>query len=66
MPPGRIEVSTGVALFPQELSLPPRAWAEARYNITHWSEMPRGGHFGAFEQPELFVDDLRTFYRNFR
>ena len=66
MPPGRIEVSTGAALFPQELSLPPRARAEARYNITHWSEMPRGGHFAAFEQPELFVDDLRTFYRNFR
>ena len=65
-PPGRVEVPTGVALFPKELILPPRAWAEASYNITHWSEMPRGGHFAAFEQPELFVDDLRTFYRDLR
>ena len=65
-PPGRIEVPTGVALFPQELILPPRAWAEAAYNITHWTEMPRGGHFAAFEQPELLVDDLRTFYRDLR
>ena len=50
-PDGRIEVPTGVALFPGELILPPRAWVEASYNLTHWTEMPRGGHFGAFEQP---------------
>ena len=34
--------------------------------MTHWTEMPRGGHFAAFEQPELFVEDLRTFYRDLR
>ena len=66
MPGGRIEVPTGVALFPQELILPPRAWVERQFNLTHWSEMPRGGHFAAFEQPELFVEDLRTFYRDLR
>ncbi len=65
-PDGRIEVPTGVALFPGELILPPRAWVEASYNLTHWTEMPRGGHFGAFEQPELFAEDLRTFYRDLR
>ena len=65
-PPGRIEVPTGAAIFPQELVLTPRRWAEAHYNITHWTEMPRGGHFAAFEQPELFVEDLRTFYRDLR
>ena len=66
MPEGRIEVPTGVALFPQELILPPRAWVERQFNLTHWSEMPRGGHFAAFEQPELLVEDLRTFYRDLR
>ena len=66
MPGGRVEAPTGVALFPQELILPPRAWVERQFNLTHWTEMPRGGHFAAFEQPELFVEDLRTFYRELR
>jgi pimeloyl-ACP methyl ester carboxylesterase len=35
-------------------------------DIRHFAEMPKGGHFAAFEQPELFVDDLRTFFRQFR
>jgi pimeloyl-ACP methyl ester carboxylesterase len=44
----------------------PRSWCESIYNVTHWSAMPRGGHFAAFEQPELFVDDVRAFFANFR
>ena len=44
----------------------PRKWAEASYNITHWTEMPRGGHFAAMEQPELFVNDLRLFFDGLR
>ena len=59
---GRVEVPTGVARFPKEILKAPRSWCEAGYNITHWTEMPRGGHFGAFEQPELFIDDVRTFF----
>jgi len=59
---GRVEVPTGVASFPKEILQAPRSWCEAGYNITHWTDMPRGGHFGAFEQPELFVDDVRTFF----
>jgi pimeloyl-ACP methyl ester carboxylesterase len=55
-----IEVRTAVADFPGELLRPPRRWAEACYNIVRWTEMPRGGHFAALEQPALFVDDLRT------
>lgn len=58
----RVEVPTGVARFPKEILRPPRAWCEAVYNITHWTEMPRGGHFAAFEQPELFVQDVRDFF----
>ena len=44
----------------------PRSWVERRYNVTHWADMPRGGHFAAMEQPELFVEDLRNFFRLLR
>ena len=63
---GRVEVPTAAAIFPHELMIPPRRWAEASYNITRWTEMPRGGHFAAMEQPELMVDDLREFFRDLR
>jgi pimeloyl-ACP methyl ester carboxylesterase len=59
-------VPTGVAVFPYELFIAPRKWAEASYNLTHWTEMPRGGHFAAMEQPDLLVEDLRTFFRPLR
>ena len=59
----RVEVPTGAAVYPAELIRAARSWAELRYDIVHWAEMPRGGHFAAFEQPELFVDDVRAFFR---
>jgi epoxide hydrolase len=62
----RVEVPTGVATFPKEILKTPRKWCEAGYNITHWTDMPRGGHFAAFEQPELFVDDVRMFFDTVR
>ena len=63
----RVEVPTGCALFPEELlAWPPRSYAERIYNITHWTKMPRGGHFGAMEEPELFVEDVRAFVRTLR
>jgi microsomal epoxide hydrolase len=63
----RVEVPTGCALFPAELlSWPPRSYVERVYNVTHWTEMPRGGHFAAMEQPDLLVDDIRTFARILR
>jgi epoxide hydrolase len=63
---GRVELPTGVAAFPKEILRTPRHWCEAAYNITHWTTMPRGGHFAAFEQPELFVDDVRAFFATVR
>jgi microsomal epoxide hydrolase len=58
----RIRVPAGVAAFPDPVFLPPpRSLAEKTYNIVHWSEMPRGGHFAALEQPELMLADLRAF-----
>ncbi|MGJ6124422.1 epoxide hydrolase [Mycolicibacterium sp. Y3] len=62
----RVELPTGVAAFPKEILRTPRSWCENAYNITHWTNMPRGGHFAAFEQPELFVDDVRTFFSTVR
>lgn len=61
--PERVDVPTGHARYPAEISKPPRSWAEAVYDVVHWSEMSEGGHFAAMEVPELFVDDLRTFVR---
>ena len=57
---------TGCAIFPREIARPPRSWAETRYNVTHWTEMPAGGHFAAMEEPELLVDDVRAFFRALR
>jgi len=62
----RVEVPTGAAIYPREIIRPPRRWAEASYNITHWREQPRGGHFAAMEQPGLFVEDVRDFFRTVR
>jgi len=62
--PGR--VPTGVAVFPAEMIRAPRAWAEARYDIVHWTEMPSGGHFAALEEPDLLVQDIRAFFRKVR
>ena len=60
---GRIEVPTGHAVYPGELMGTPRAWAERKYNIVHWTEQERGGHFAAFEQPDAFARDLWQFGR---
>jgi microsomal epoxide hydrolase len=62
----RVDVPTGIARYPKEVIQFPRPWVEHRYNITHWADMPRGGHFAAMEQPELFVDDVRAFFRTVR
>jgi pimeloyl-ACP methyl ester carboxylesterase len=63
---GRVEVPTGVARFPKEIMRFPRKWVENHYNVTHWTDMPRGGHFAAMEQPQLFVEDVRKFFRTVR
>jgi epoxide hydrolase len=65
-PARRVTVPTACAVFPKEINIPPRLWVEASYNLTRWTEMPRGGHFAALEEPELLVDDLRAFFRSLR
>ena len=61
-----IDVPTACADFPKEIIWAPRAYVAARYNLVRWTEMPKGGHFAAFEQPQLFVDDVRAFFREIR
>lgn len=61
-----VRVPCAIAHFPKELLFPPREWVERGYNIQRWSEMPRGGHFAAAEEPELLAEDLRAFFRAFR
>ena len=63
---GRVDVPTAVAVFPGEIFFSPRKWVKARYNVTQWTEMPRGGHFAAMEEPELLVNDVRKFFRGLR
>jgi pimeloyl-ACP methyl ester carboxylesterase len=59
-----IDVPTGCSIFPKELQRPSRRWAERRFtDIRYWNEPDRGGHFAAFEQPQLFVDEVRAFFR---
>ena len=65
-PQRRVEVPTACAVFPKEISIAPRRWVEAQYNLMRWTEMPRGGHFAAMEEPELLVDDIRAFFRTLR
>ena len=60
-----LKVPTAVALFPKEyLEWAPRSYVERIYNIQQWTEMPKGGHFAALEQPNLLVKDIRKFAKN--
>ena len=65
-PTGYIDVPTGVALFPAEIYITPRAWAEAAYDIRHWAQLKKGGHFAALEQTQTYLDELNTFFRLLR
>ena len=62
----RVTVPTGIAYFPGEIVTMPEGWARNLYNVTHVSRFDRGGHFAAMEEPDLFVDDVRAFFRTIR
>jgi len=63
---GSSDVPAAFAMFPKDLSSPPRQWGERFFNVQRWTEMPRGGHFAALEEPELLVRDIREFFRPLR
>jgi pimeloyl-ACP methyl ester carboxylesterase len=69
IPTGRkITVPFGFASFPAEMTAlnPPRRLLERTFNLVHYTKMPRGGHFACLEEPELFVEDVRQFFRKVR
>jgi microsomal epoxide hydrolase len=63
---GSSKVPAAFALFPADISRPPREWAERFFNVQRWTEMPRGGHFAAMEEPALLAEDIRAWFRPFR
>jgi epoxide hydrolase len=64
---GAVDLPTGITVFPKEIIRPSRRWADKVYRDLRWfDEVDRGGHFAALEQPELFVDQLRGCFRQFR
>ena len=59
-----VKLPTGISSYPKEIVRTPRSWAEKRYtNIQYWNDLDKGGHFAAFEQPELFVKEMRNWRR---
>ncbi|MBE1878798.1 epoxide hydrolase family protein [Myceligenerans pegani] len=62
----RVRVPTALAVFPHDLTRPPREWAERTYNLTRYTSMPRGGHFAAHEEPALLAHDVTEFLRDLR
>lgn len=63
---GSASVPAAFAMFPKDLSSPPREWAERFFNVQRWTEMPRGGHFAALEEPAALAEDIRAFFRPLR
>jgi pimeloyl-ACP methyl ester carboxylesterase len=62
----RIIPPLGFASFPGEVAVPPREWVDRVYDVRRWTEMPRGGHFAAMEQPHALAEDIRAFFRPYR
>ena len=57
-------VPTGCAVYPKEfLTWPPKSYVERLFNLVHWTEMKKGGHFAALEQPSSLIKDIQNFYK---
>jgi len=62
-----ISIPVGVTVFPGEIYQAPRSWAEQNYHrLTYWNKVAKGGHFAAFEQPEIFTNEVRAAFRTLR
>ena len=65
--PAPVTIPSGFTVYPEEIVPPVRHWVDGAFtDIRYWNEQPRGGHFAAFEVPELYVDDVRSCFRQFR
>ncbi len=63
---GRVQTPTGMAMSGADMFPTPREWTERHYNVVHWTDLPRGGHFLEWETPDLIATDLRDFFRAWR
>jgi pimeloyl-ACP methyl ester carboxylesterase len=62
-----VTIPAGATIFPKEIFKTSKRWAEKRFqNLVHFTEQPHGGHFAAFEQPEVFVSEVRDCFRALR
>lgn len=65
--PKHVMIPVAVSVFPDELYAAPRSWAEQAYpKLIHYNRLPKGGHFAAWEQPQLFTDEIRASFRSLR
>ena len=62
----RVEVPSSFTLLPANVSKPPRSWLERATNLVRFTESPRGGHFAPLEEPEIYAEELRAFFRPYR
>ena len=62
----QVPAPAAVAVFPGEISRPPKEWADRSYNVCRWTEIASGGHFAALEEPVLLAEDIRAFFRSYR
>jgi hypothetical protein len=63
----KLDLPVGCSIFPGEIFKAPRVWGERAYsNLFYWNELERGGHFAAYEQPELFTQEIRRCFASFR
>ncbi|HEX3233867.1 MAG TPA: alpha/beta fold hydrolase [Gemmatimonadales bacterium] len=63
---GSSKTPAGFAMFPKDISSPPREWAKRFFNVQRWTTMPRGGHFAALEEPAALAEEIRAFFRPLR
>ena len=62
-----VSIPVAVSSFPDEIDLCPRSWAERAYpKLIHYNKLPKGGHFAAWEQPQLFTEEVRSGFRSLR
>jgi pimeloyl-ACP methyl ester carboxylesterase len=64
----RLVIPFAISVFPEELYQAPRSWAERAYpkNLIHYNKLDRGGHFAAWEQPDLFCAEMRASFKTLR
>jgi pimeloyl-ACP methyl ester carboxylesterase len=65
--PKHVSIPVAVSVFPDEIYAAPKSWTEKAYpNLIHYNRLPRGGHFAAWEQPQVFAQELRASFQSVR